>query len=97
MSLDSVVKQYTLVPTDVNVYGWGLIKTLQPSNISLDWPMADSIKQIAPSLLNRRLLYNYIITSRPGAPVAPRNAASRHADRLYGQVRNRKYSNIQPT
>ena len=35
---------------------------------------------------------NYLQTSCPGAPVAPRNAASRHADRLDGQVRNRKYS-----
>ena len=32
-----------------------------------------------------------IITSCPGAPVAPRHAASRHADRHYGQSRNIKH------
>ena len=41
------------------------------------------------SMVIRRYLSN---TSCPGAPVAPRHAASRHADRHYSQSRNLKYS-----
>ena len=37
----------------------------------------------------RMIIY---LTSCPGAPVALRHAASRHADRHYGQFKNIKYS-----
>ena len=37
--------------------------------------------------------FAYYLTSCPGAPVAPRHAASRLADRNYGQSRNNKIFN----
>ena len=42
-----------------------------------------------PKSLNYSTVYT---TSCPGAQVAPRHAASRHADQQYGQSRNIKYS-----